>query len=223
MECHGAKKQKAELRLDARTFALKGGENGAVFVPGEKCGEQDHRARDEHRSRRGDAVERRAAVRRADRRATRVGRRGRGVAGDGRGSDRCARYAAGSLGMAPARRKSGTRNPEIRNSIDAFIDAKLAEKGLRRSPGGGCAHALPPVVFRSHRPAADAGGDGAVRQSSHGKSPRAYRHASWTHSSPPRTTASAGRGTGSTSRITRTRTASSAISGATTRGATAIG
>ena len=32
VECHGAKKQKGALRLDARAFAFKGGENGAVFV-----------------------------------------------------------------------------------------------------------------------------------------------------------------------------------------------
>ena len=32
--CHGPKKQKGALRFDARAFAFKGGENGAVFVPG---------------------------------------------------------------------------------------------------------------------------------------------------------------------------------------------
>ena len=34
-ECHGEKKQKAELRLDLRAPALKGGENGAVILPGD--------------------------------------------------------------------------------------------------------------------------------------------------------------------------------------------
>ncbi len=38
VECHGANKQKAELRLDAKSFALKGGDNGAVVVAG-KSGE----------------------------------------------------------------------------------------------------------------------------------------------------------------------------------------
>ena len=37
-ECHGASKQKAELRLDAKSLALKGGDNGAVVVAG-KSGE----------------------------------------------------------------------------------------------------------------------------------------------------------------------------------------
>lgn len=32
--CHGARKQKAELRLDAKTFAVNGGDSGAAFVAG---------------------------------------------------------------------------------------------------------------------------------------------------------------------------------------------
>jgi len=35
VECHGEKKQKGELRLDAKTYALKGGHDGAVFVAGD--------------------------------------------------------------------------------------------------------------------------------------------------------------------------------------------
>ena len=33
-ECHGSKKQKAGLRLDARARLLKGGESGPAIVPG---------------------------------------------------------------------------------------------------------------------------------------------------------------------------------------------
>ncbi|MFZ9992470.1 MAG: c-type cytochrome domain-containing protein, partial [Opitutales bacterium] len=33
-KCHGEKKQKSGLRLDAREFVLKGGEVGPVVVPG---------------------------------------------------------------------------------------------------------------------------------------------------------------------------------------------
>ncbi len=33
-ECHGEKKQKGELRLDAKTFAFKGGHDGPAIVPG---------------------------------------------------------------------------------------------------------------------------------------------------------------------------------------------
>ena len=32
--CHGAEKQKADLRLDSRAFLLKGGESGPAIVPG---------------------------------------------------------------------------------------------------------------------------------------------------------------------------------------------
>jgi len=34
-ECHDAKKQKGDLRLDYRDGLLKGGEEGAAIVPGE--------------------------------------------------------------------------------------------------------------------------------------------------------------------------------------------
>lgn len=34
VECHGAKKQKGELRLDAKLFAFKGGHDGPAIIPG---------------------------------------------------------------------------------------------------------------------------------------------------------------------------------------------
>src|SRR4051794_25754072 len=34
LRCHGAEKQKGELRLDSRQAAIKGGESGAAIVPG---------------------------------------------------------------------------------------------------------------------------------------------------------------------------------------------
>ncbi len=36
-ECHGERKQKADLRLDVKALAFKGGENGAAIVPGESA------------------------------------------------------------------------------------------------------------------------------------------------------------------------------------------
>ena len=33
-KCHGAEKQRGDLRLDQKTAALKGGESGAVILPG---------------------------------------------------------------------------------------------------------------------------------------------------------------------------------------------
>lgn len=38
VECHGAKKQKGELRLDARAFAFKGGHGGSAISPGNTSG-----------------------------------------------------------------------------------------------------------------------------------------------------------------------------------------
>src|ERR1700744_654685 len=35
LRCHGADKQKGELRLDSKAAALKGGKDGAVLVPGQ--------------------------------------------------------------------------------------------------------------------------------------------------------------------------------------------
>src|SRR5205085_396967 len=35
--CHGPKKQEAELRWDVKEIALKGGEHGAVIVPGKSA------------------------------------------------------------------------------------------------------------------------------------------------------------------------------------------
>jgi hypothetical protein len=35
VECHGPKKNKADLRLDAKLHALKGGESGPSFVAGD--------------------------------------------------------------------------------------------------------------------------------------------------------------------------------------------
>ncbi|MGB3121634.1 MAG: c-type cytochrome domain-containing protein, partial [Verrucomicrobiales bacterium] len=34
LECHGEKKQKGGLRLDARVFAFKGGHDGPAIIPG---------------------------------------------------------------------------------------------------------------------------------------------------------------------------------------------
>ncbi len=37
IECHGEKKQKADLRLDAKGHAFKGGENGPAIVSGKSA------------------------------------------------------------------------------------------------------------------------------------------------------------------------------------------
>jgi mono/diheme cytochrome c family protein len=35
VKCHGPEKQKGDLRLDVKSMAMRGGEDGAVIVPGE--------------------------------------------------------------------------------------------------------------------------------------------------------------------------------------------
>ncbi len=42
--CHNAEKKKGGLSLETRELALKGGENGAAFVPGKSRGQQAHRS-----------------------------------------------------------------------------------------------------------------------------------------------------------------------------------
>ncbi len=66
--------------------------------------------------------------------------------------------------VKPAPPKNSTLNSELSTPIDAFISAGLAENGLKMSAEAGPSRAGPPCDARSHRPAADAGGSGCVRQ-----------------------------------------------------------
>ena len=108
---------------------------------------------------------------------------------------------------------------EIRNDVDRFVLAKLSDNGLVAVARGRPAHADPPAVLRPDRPAADAGGSRRVRQERRRRTPTR----SWsTGCSPRRTTASAGRGTGSTWSTTARRTATTRTSRGPTPGRIAI-
>ena len=130
VECHGAKKQKAALRLDARAFAFKGGENGAVFVPG-KSAESKVIERvtstdpDEVMPSKGERLT--AAQIAALREWIDAGAVWPETSADR--DERLEHWA-----WQPVKR-AGVRSQEsgVSNPIDAFIDAKLAEKGLARS------------------------------------------------------------------------------------------
>ena len=131
VECHGPKKQKGALRFDARAFAFKGGENGAVFVPG-KSAESKIIERvtstdpDEVMPSKGDRLTpaQIAALREwID----------AGAIWPETDEDRAAARNKGLDHWAwqPVKRP---RVPGDGNPIDAFIAAKLAEKGLALSP-----------------------------------------------------------------------------------------
>ncbi len=134
VECHGPKKQKASLRLDSRAFAFKGGEDGAVIVPG-KSAESKIIARvtstdpDEVMPSKGERLTapQIAALREwID----------AGALWPETGADRDGRldHWAWQPVQRPRVPESAKRKAENENPIDAFVDAKLAEKGLARSP-----------------------------------------------------------------------------------------
>ncbi len=63
-ECHGEKKQRAELRWDVKAIALKGGEHGPAIVPGKSAESLDDSTCGRiKRSRVPHAAERRAVER----------------------------------------------------------------------------------------------------------------------------------------------------------------
>ena len=131
VECHGPKKQKGALRFDARAFAFKGGENGAVFVPG-KSAESQIIARvtstdpDEVMPSKGDRLT--AAQIAALREWIDAG-----AVWPETDEDRAAARSKGLDHWA----WQAVRRPPVPGGghpIDAFIAAKLAEKGLALSP-----------------------------------------------------------------------------------------
>ena len=210
-------KQKSDYRLDMREVAMRGGESARR----RSCRARARRVRSSSSS---PAATRTCSCRR--RRATSSGSRAEQIgvlrawidqgaewpdererrrrktrATGGRSSRSCVR--------APSARRRG------RNPIDAFILAKLARERPGAVARGRRAHAAPPAVLRPDRPAADAGGDRRVRRR---RRPATPTRRSSTGCSPRRATASAGRGTGSTSSTTARRTATTRTSRGPTPG-----
>ena len=127
-ECHGPKKQRSDFRLDQKTAALKGGDNGIAIVPGKS----------------GDS----ALIRRVT------------ASDESRMPPKGPPLTAGQIALLRTWIDQGAKWPEYtvsasekphwayeplgkpkvpvafhgQNPIDAFVSAKLAEKGLSASP-----------------------------------------------------------------------------------------
>jgi hypothetical protein len=129
VECHGPKKQKANLRLDAKSFAFRGGEEGPALVPGAVS--------------QSPLFERLIATE-ADRRMPPKGERLRpeqielvrrwieaGAVWPETDGDRAAATDVRREHWSVQPVRSGGEGPD---SIDAFVQRKLAEKGLSAAP-----------------------------------------------------------------------------------------
>ncbi|MCG3163469.1 MAG: hypothetical protein JMDDDDMK_04896 [Acidobacteria bacterium] len=145
LACHGEKKQSGGLRLDAKSFAMRGGQNGPVIVAGKAAESRMYQrvAAENDDERMPPAGKRLSAAEVAllklwiDAGAVwpeKVGEKGR----RGEGENKRLRHWAWQPIKRPAVPSTPVkiRNPQsaIRNSIDAFISAKLAQAGLRMSP-----------------------------------------------------------------------------------------
>ncbi len=219
-KCHGAEKQEGGLRLDVRGAALDGGDSGPVIIPG-KSGES--------------AVIRRTSSKDASERMPPEGEplTPQQIETLRAWIDQGAKWPADEAAAAAHDKRIDhwafrpVRRPKLpdvkdrawcRTPIDRFILAKLESQGLRPRPrptaarsSAGCTFdliGLPPTpeevdaFVARRRPATP------TRSWSIGCSPR-------------RTTASAGRGTGSTSSTTARRTATTRTSRGPTPGRTA--
>jgi mono/diheme cytochrome c family protein len=139
--CHGEKKQSGGLRLDAKEFVLRGGQSGPAIVPGNAT---------------GSLLYRRVAAKNDDERMPPVGDRldeaqlallkswidagaewpETAEKSDVKPDNRLQHWAWQPIRRPVVPNGSKIRNPQsaIRNPIDAFISARLAQTGLAMSP-----------------------------------------------------------------------------------------
>ena len=178
--CHSAtaEKLKGGLLLDSREGMLAGGDTGPAVVPG-KSGESLLDPGHPARGRPGDAAQE-AEARRRDRSPTsRPGstrgaptRRGRIAArrsvADARRGPPALGVPAGPEGRPAAR---STDAAWVKNPIDAFVLAKLEERGWRPAPPAEPGRVDPPRHVRPDRPAADARGGRGVRSATRRPTP----------------------------------------------------
>ena len=212
--CHGPDKQKSGLRLDRKTDAVKGGDDGVVIVPGKSAESlivQLVAGLDKDRVMPPKGERLTAAqigILRAwiDQGADWPGRRRK------RRSARLVVAAAAGSAAAPALGRGRAPGSQPRRSLRS---RQAAREGDLLRPRSRPPHAHSPALLRPDRPAADAGRSRGLRR----RRDRQTRTRSWSIGcSPRRTTASAGPGTGSTSSTTATRTATTRTSRGRTPG-----
>ena len=129
-ECHGEKKAKAGLRLDAKELALVGGDSGAVIVPGKSAASPlidrvTSDDKDERMPPKGDALT-----------ATQVAKLRAWIDAGTPWPESVGAKIAGWRDWWAFKplAKITIQNSEFRNPIDVFIQAKLAGHGLAPSP-----------------------------------------------------------------------------------------
>jgi hypothetical protein len=187
LKCHGEKTQFGGLRLDVKSFAMRGGQNGPVIVPGKALESRLYQrvvaGNDERMPPTGERLSAaQVALLRSWIDAGASWPEGDGATG--RRSDATtdqSRHWAWQPIKRPAVPSLATN---IRNPIDAFISARLAQAGLAMSPaadrrtlirrlsaragraghvaGSGSPYIDPSIVLRSARLATDAGAHAAV-------------------------------------------------------------
>jgi mono/diheme cytochrome c family protein len=131
--CHGPDKQKNGLRLDRAKDALTGGDSGAAIVPGNPAeGELLRRVTSRDKSERMPPVDKGEPLTPDQIQALRLWiEQGAKWPDDGKVADRRDWWSFKPI-VRP-RIPAGT-SPAARNAIDAFVQAKLREKGLLPSP-----------------------------------------------------------------------------------------
>lgn len=135
LQCHGEKKQNGGLRLDTKSFAMRGGQSGSVIVAGKatesllyiRVAAQNDDERMPPIGERLSTAE--LALLKAWIDAGVVWPERGGETGD-KGNDRLQHWAWQPI----VRPKAPSSSNNIRNPIDAFITAKLAAAGLKMSP-----------------------------------------------------------------------------------------
>ena len=129
LKCHGATKQKGDLRLDLKAFALRGGESGKVFVPGKSS---DSKLMHLVAGLEADNIMPPTGERLS---AAQIGLLRRWI-DDGAVWPDAAKPAEKHWSLQPIREPQvpTTVNKGGTNAIDAFVLARLEKAGLRPAP-----------------------------------------------------------------------------------------
>ena len=153
IECHGPEKQKADLRLDAKPHAFKGGESGAAIVPAKSSAsplfQRITASGDERMPPKGEPLT-------ADQISNIKAWIDSGAVWPENAEDKAATVdeRANHWAYQPIP-DSGIEIPDSQNPIDYFISKKVAEKGLSMSPPADARTLARRLHLRRHRPSAD--------------------------------------------------------------------